>query len=105
MDRNLHLGTTVWIEHKADGDVYYKVKLILEKQPASIERCRVCHRGQLSLMGHLIQSGMLDDKVFAVTACDHCCAVTAFIYHVEHESLTLPEEGNCEHDEKADSSE
>lgn len=95
MEHDLRLGSTVWIEHKAKGDIYYKVKIILEKQPSSIEICRVCLRGQLGLMGHIIQSGLLDDKVYAVAACEKCCAVTAFIYHVPHEELILPEEGDC----------
>lgn len=96
METDIKRGSTVWIEHKADGDVYYRVKIILEKQPGSVEFCKVCHRGELSLMGHLIQSGILDDKIYAVTGCDHCCAVTVFIYHVEHDSVTLPEKGTCD---------
>ena len=96
MDYDWKLGSTVWIEHKPDGDVYYKVKVILERQPGSIEFCRLCHRGQLSLMGHIIQNGMLDDKIYAVTHCEHCCGVTVFIYHVEHGTLTLPESGDCD---------
>lgn len=93
----MQLGSTVWIEHREDGDVYYKVKLILEKQPASVEFCKVCHRGELALMGHVIQTGLLDDKVYAVTHCVHCCAVTVFIYHVEPSLMALPEEADCEH--------
>lgn len=95
-ERDLQLGSTVWIEHKNTGDIYFKVKLILERQPGAVEVCRVCHRGQLGLMGHLIQTGILDDKVYAVTTCEKCCAVTVFIYHVEAGHHVLPESGNCD---------
>lgn len=95
MESDLRLGSTVWIEHKDSGDVYYRVKLIFEKQPALVEFCKVCQRGQLALMGHVIQKGILDDKVYAVCHCEHCCAVTVFIYHVEPSDLNLPEGGSC----------
>lgn len=95
MENDLKIGTTVWIEHRDSGDVYYKVKLIMERQPASVEWCKVCHRGELALMGHLIQTGILDDKIYAVTHCLHCCAVTVFIYHVEAKVRELPESGDC----------
>lgn len=96
MESDMKLGSTVWIEHTDDGDIYFKVKMILERQPGSVEICRVCHRGQLDLTGHLIQRGMLDDKVYAVTHCLHCCAITVFVYHVEVGHVVLPEPGNCE---------
>lgn len=95
MEHDLKLGSTVWIEHKPDGDVYFKVKIINERQPGTIEICHVCHRGELSLMGHIVQQGLLDDKVYAVANCSKCCAVTVFIYHVEHSTLELPEKGGC----------
>jgi hypothetical protein len=95
MYQDLKKGSVVWIEHKPDGDVYYRVKLILERQPASIEVCPLCHRGQLSLMGHLIQHGMLDDKIYAVSNCNHCCGITVFTYHVEAGLTVLPESGDC----------
>lgn len=95
MEQDWKLGSTVWIEHKPEGDVYYKVKIIMERQPASLEICHVCHRGELALMGHVIQQGILDDKIYAVAHCLSCCAVTVFIYHVEHSIPVLPEAGDC----------
>lgn len=103
-EMDMRLGSTVWIEHKPDGDVYYRVKLIMERQPGSVEFCRVCHRGQLGLMGHIIQRGILDDKIYAVTHCDHCCAITVFIYHVETGQAVLPESGDCRENETGSSS-
>lgn len=96
METDLKIGSTVWIDHKANGDVYYRVKLILERQPGSHEFCRTCHKGQLALMGHLIQRGLLDDKIYAVMTCEKCCAVTVFIYHVEVGHFILPEFGDCD---------
>lgn len=98
MESDLRLGSTVWIEHRKDGDVYFRVKIIIERQPGQAEFCKCCHRGQLTLMGHIIQTGLLDDKIYAVTTCGHCCAVTVFIYHVEAGSSVLPESGEC-HDQ------
>lgn len=95
MEQDLKLGSTVWIEHKDTGDVYYRVKIINERQPGNLEVCHVCHRGQVILMGHVIQTGLLDDKIFAVMNCERCCAVTVFIYHVEHSVLVLPERADC----------
>lgn len=89
MEYDLKLGSTVWIDHTPDGDVYYRVRLILEKQPSQVEFCKACHKGQLALMGHLIQTGILDDKIYAVTHCEHCKAVTVFIYHVTSRSLNV----------------
>lgn len=105
MEKDLALGSTVWIEHRDDGDVYFKVKLILEKQPAAVEFCKACHRGQLALMGHLVQTGILDDKVCAVCHCEHCCAVTVFIYHVEAHTRLLPQEADCDSQDAAAGSE
>lgn len=96
LEQDLRPGSTVWIEHKPDGDVYYRVKFIHERQPGPTEFCKHCHRGQLMLMGHIIQSGFLDDKIYAVTHCPNCCGVTVFIYHVEAGHLALPESGGCD---------
>lgn len=101
MEQDLKLGSIVWIEHRDTGDVYYKVKLILEKQPARVEYCKVCHQSELALMGHIIQAGLLDDKIYAVMHCPHCCAVTVFIYHVEAQIRQLPEVGDCPDEQTA----
>lgn len=96
MESDLRIGSTVWIDHTPHGDVYYKVKLILERQPSDHEFCKDCAKGHLSIMGHLMQAGILDDKIYAVMNCDKCCAITVFIYHVEAGYLNLPERANCE---------
>lgn len=96
METDLRIGSTVWIDHQDSGDVYYKVKLILERQPSSVEICRLCSRGQLKLAGHLIQTGILDDKIYAVCHCTKCCGITVFIYHVESHLHELPEVGSCD---------
>jgi hypothetical protein len=93
---DLRIGTTVWVESTDGGDVSHKVKLILEKQPKEHEYCKLCGQGQLVLMGHLVQMGLLDHKVYAVMLCEHCRGVTAFVYHVEARPLDFPEEGNTD---------
>lgn len=79
MDRDLQLGTTVWVEHTDNGDVQYKVKFIHYRQMSAHEICKVCHIGKLSHMGTLVQYGILDDKLYTVTFCPNCKNVTVFI--------------------------
>lgn len=94
MEYDLKIGTTVWIEHTDQGDITHRVKLILEKKPQDTELCKVCGQGHLTVHGLLIQHGILDDKIYAVSSCGHCEAITAFVYHVEARNLYLPEEGH-----------
>ncbi len=100
METDLTLGTTVWIEHTSRGDVNYKVKFIRYRPPFSRETCLQCAKGQLVLMGHLVQYGILDDKIYAVMLCEHCKSVTVFISYVTAQArLDHDHEG---YDEKAD---
>lgn len=96
---DLRPGSVVWVEHTVDGDIYYKVKIILERQPMHVEVCRVCHNGKLALMGHVIQTGYLDDKVYAICRCAECCAFAVFIYSVTAGTHIMPEPGGCYHEE------
>lgn len=95
MAENLPLGYAVWIEHSDGGDYYTRVKFILERQPAAFEVCPVCHRGDLALIGHLLQTGLLDDHIYAVSRCGSCCALTVFSYHVGADRRILPEKKEC----------
>lgn len=95
MYQDMALGSLMWIDHGDDGDTYTRVKLIQERQPSAIEVCRVCHRGQLSVFGHLIQHNILDDIICAVTRCDHCCALTVFKYHLEAGTFSFGEARAC----------
>lgn len=95
MNNDFRKGQTVWIRHDDSGDVLYKIKFVLERQPKETELCKHCAKGHLSLMGHLIQQGILDDKHFAVCYCEHCCSVTVFIYHVEASTSVLPPQADC----------
>jgi hypothetical protein len=90
------VGNVIWVEHKVTGDVFHRVKVVFERQPGETEFCKVCHKGKLSVLGHIVQYGILDDQIYAVAYCDHCCGFTAFSYHVEHLDRYLPEEAGCD---------
>lgn len=82
MESGITLGTTIWVEHTDQGDVSYKVKFIHYREPTNHEFCRVCHEGHLQMMGHLVQYGILDDKIYSVMLCDQCKSVTVFVSYV-----------------------
>lgn len=82
LETDLTLGTTVWIDHTDKGDIAYKVKIIHYRDPRHPETCRVCSKGNLRMMGTLIQYGLLDDKIYTVMYCDTCHSATVFVTYV-----------------------